>query len=203
MDFVPGQRVRRYQWYVNLSENLLTEAPKFGLSTQEATAAKAVVDAIIAAMDATNAAETALTGARTAEQNIEAQKLLILRGNIRNWKTLPLMPASGSEGVLQLTGAAIAFDPSTYKPVIRASIEGGKVVVSGAKKGVEGWAIYTRLRGSQPWEKLAVENHPPYYDTRPLAQANVPEVREYMVRGVMDDQEIGLDSDIVSVTFAG
>ncbi len=46
-------------------------------------------------------------------------------------------------------------------------------------------------------------NLPPYVDTAPLAVANVPEVREYMGRGVINDVEIGLDSDIASLTFGG
>ena len=43
----------------------------------------------------------------------------------------------------------------------------------------------------------------PYIDGRPLAQANVPETREYMLRGVVTDVEIGLDSDIQSITCGG
>jgi hypothetical protein len=36
-----------------------------------------------------------------------------------------------------------------------------------------------------------------------LAQANVPETHEYMLRGLLADQEIGLDSDILSATWGG
>jgi hypothetical protein len=43
----------------------------------------------------------------------------------------------------------------------------------------------------------------PYYDTNPLANLAVPEVREYMVMGMIDNEEIGLPSDIVSIVFAG
>jgi hypothetical protein len=31
----------------------------------------------------------------------------------------------------------------------------------------------------------------------------VPEVREYMARGFIQDEEFGLDSDVASITFAG
>jgi hypothetical protein len=31
----------------------------------------------------------------------------------------------------------------------------------------------------------------------------VAEIREYMARGMMDDDEIGLESDIVSITYGG
>lgn len=43
----------------------------------------------------------------------------------------------------------------------------------------------------------------PYIDGRPLAVANAPEVREYMLRGVVTDAEIGLDSDILNITWSG
>jgi len=48
-----------------------------------------------------------------------------------------------------------------------------------------------------------MDNFPPYDDTRALANPNVPEVREYMVRPVINDVEIGLPSDIVSAVFGG
>jgi hypothetical protein len=41
------------------------------------------------------------------------------------------------------------------------------------------------------------------YDTRPLAQPGVAEVREFMARCLVGDDEIGQDSDIVSIAFAG
>ena len=67
----------------------------------------------------------------------------------------------------------------------------------------EGWRLYARLRGTTSWERIAIEHHAPYFDTRPLAQSNVSEVREYMARRVVNDEEIGVDNDIVSITFAG
>jgi hypothetical protein len=43
----------------------------------------------------------------------------------------------------------------------------------------------------------------PYIDGRELAVATVPETREYKLRGVLNDVEIGLDSDIQSITWSG
>ncbi|MCX6900601.1 MAG: hypothetical protein NT105_18125 [Verrucomicrobia bacterium] len=203
MDYIPNKRLNRYDWYRNLSDNILIEAPKFGLSSGDATAAKALADAILAKMDETSVAEAALDGARQAERDVEEVKLAQIRAAVANWKTLPGMPGSGSDGVLKLQGTVVVFDPTTYKPVLQVFIEADKVRVAFQKKGVEAMAIYARLRGTPSWERLAIEHHAPYFDTRPLAQSNVPEVREYMARGVVNDEEIGVDSDIVSITFAG
>lgn len=204
MDMVPKKRNDRYLWYKNISENLVTEAPKFGLAAADATAAKANVDALLAAMEATTAAQLTLDGARSTERTVETSRLATLRLNIRNWKSQPGFAASGSEGVLRLKGSAVAdFDPSTYKPMIKVSIEAGRVKVDFEKKGVDGLAIYRRLRGQTAWQRIGTDTEPPYFDTGALAQPNVPEVREYMARGLMADEEVGQDSDIVSITYAG
>lgn len=67
---------------------------------------------------------------------------------MRNWKTLPGFASSGSEAVLQLKGAEVSFDPNSYKPVLKLSQEAGRIKVEFAKKGVDGLAIYSRLRGT-------------------------------------------------------
>jgi len=203
MDYVPNKRNDRYVWYKNLSDNVANEGPKFGLTAAEATAAKALADAVIAKIEATDTAAASIDGARQVERTTEATNLAEIRAKVRNWKTLSGFPASGSEAVLKLKGAEEGFDPATYKPVIKASIDAGKIKIDFNKRGVDGVTVYCRLRGTPTWRKIGSDTNPPYFDTAPLAQANVPEVREYMARGMVGDNEIGLDSDIVSVTFAG
>ena len=203
MDFMPPKRSDRYLWYKNLSGNVVAEAVKFGGVAGDATAMKAQADAIIAKMDATETAAGALAAAREVEQNLEAANDALIRAKVRNWKTLPGWAASGSEAVLQMRGAAVSFDPNTYKTVLKVTVEADVVKVAFTKKGVDGVAIYTRLRGAAAWRKLAVDTLSPYFDNSPLAQEGVAEKREYMGRGVLHDQEIGVDSDIVTVTFGG
>ena len=203
MDYIPPKRSDRYLWYKNLSGSVVAEAVKFGGVAADATAMKAQADAIIAKMDATEAAAGALAAAREVEQSLETANDALIRAKVRNWKTLPGWAASGSEAVLQMKGSAINFDPNTYKTVLKVTVEADVVKVAFTKKGVDAVAIYSRLRGTATWRKLAVDTLSPYYDNSPLAQAGVAEKREYMGRGVLHDQEIGVDSDIVTVTFGG
>jgi hypothetical protein len=51
--------------------------------------------------------------------------------------------------------------------------------------------VYMRRQGVAPWTFLGRDNRSPYIDTTPLAEAGTPDVREYRVRGVIDDVEIG------------
>ena len=203
MDFMPPKRSDRYLWYKNLSGNVVAEAVKFGGVAADATAMMAQTDAIIAKMDATEAAARALAAARQTEEGLEKINDALIRAKVRNWKTLSGWAASGSEAVLQMRGSAVDFDPNTYKPVLKVTVEADVVKVAFTKKGVDGVAIYTRLRGTAAWRKLAMDTLSPYFDNSPLAQAGVAEAREYMGRGVLHDQEIGVDSDIVAITFGG
>jgi len=203
MDYILPRRADRKEFFTNLSANIVVEGPKFGLTSLQCTDIKAVVDAILAKMDDTDTAQNALDSAHDLEQQTETANEAVLRASVRNWKTLPGYAASGSEAVLRLKGAAVVFDPNTFKPKIKATVRPGEVLISFEKGGADGVVVYSRLRGTLPWHKLAIDMNPPYNDTAPLATPNVPEVREYMARGILDDVEIGLESDIVTATFAG
>lgn len=104
---------------------------------------------------------------------------------------------------LGIIGAEDIFDEDTYKTKLTAEVFPGFVRISFTKGNVEAVNIYCRLDGETQWVFLATDHHSPYNDTRPLADPNTPETREYMGMGVIDDEEIGQPSDIVSVVFGG
>ena len=71
-----------------------------------------------------------------------------------------------------------------------------KIATAGAAVGLApAW-----LQGQENWKFLARDTVPPYIDTTPLAAAGKPEIREYRIRGVVNDEEIGDYSDTVQVT---
>lgn len=203
MDYIPKQRDARYLWYKNLSTNIVAEAVKMGAPAADGTAAKAAADAIIAKYDATNTADAALTSARQLEKTVEATNLALIRAKVKNWKTLAGFPTSGSEGVLGLRGSDAAFDPVSYKPGFKVSTVVGGVRIDFVKKGVDGVNIYMRVHGTAAFRKIGMDTESPYTDSTPLAVAGAPEVRDYMLRGVLHDEEIGVNSDVASATFEG
>lgn len=104
---------------------------------------------------------------------------------------------------LGIIGAEDTFDEDTYKTELTAEVFPGSVRISFTKGDVEAVNIYSRPEGETDWVFLATDHHSPYNDTRPLADPNTPETREYMGMGVIDDEEIGQPSDIVSAVFGG
>ena len=59
------------------------------------------------------------------------------------------------------------------------------------KRRIESVNVYSRLFGATAWKKLGMANNSPFADKTPLAQPGVPELREYRIRGVMKDEEVG------------
>ncbi len=202
-DYIPTKRERRKAWLQNLSNKAAAQVVAGSGTADVATSLKTVADAVIAAYDATDTAKTTFEGKKAMEADMEATGVSNIRSLLTTLKVLPNWKASGADAQLQASSSKSEFYPDTYKAQLTVSIKGGLITLGFKKRGVVGLAIYGRLRGSQVWTKLGFNTLSPYIDGRPLAVAGVAETREYMARGVIDDEEIGIESDIVSITFAG
>ncbi len=202
-DYIPYKRERRKAWLQNLSNQAAEQVLAGGGTDETATDLKAEADALIAAYKDTDAAETTYEGKRAVEAGMEATRLPHIRRLLSMLKVLPHWKSSGANEQLQASSSRTVFDPDTYKPVFTVRIKGGRITLSFKKRGVDGLAIYTRLGRTTAWTKLDVHTLSPYIDGRPLAVPGVPEIREYMARGILKDREIGLESDIVSIVFGG
>ncbi len=95
------------------------------------------------------------------------------------------------------------FDSATFKPVFKVTGQPGTVKIEFTKRETDGVNIYCRLKGQAKFKFVSRDTNSPYEGHTPLAQAGVAEVREYSLRGVINDAEIGQLSDIVSVTYGG
>ena len=202
-DYFPKKRADKYKWWKNLFDHLSGEGRTIGLTLEEIAAAKAEAADQMAKMEAVDDAESALKGARAQEKAVTPAHESAIRAAIRIWKTKPAYPSSGLEGTLRLKGTQKSFDEGSFKPVVTLSIVGGQIKIDFTKGECDMVAIYYRLKGSAAWTRLGTDMYTPYYDTNPLAVAGVPEAREYMVMGVLDDEEVGQPSDIVSIVFGG
>lgn len=202
-DIIPPKRSDRYLWWKNLHDNIDVEGPKISLSTAEIAEIKAYAADMIAKMEATEAADVALKGARNQEAAARDINEPAIRFKIRGMKTRPEYATSGVEGVLKLKGVGSVFDPNTFKPAVKVVFEGGQIKIDFTKGECDGVVIYSRLRGEMGWTRLAVDTSSPYYDTRPAATPGVAETREYYCIGIIDDVERGQASDSVSISIPG
>ena len=105
---------------------------------------------------------------------------------------------------LDWVGKSQNNDPETSRSTINLTAQPGRVKIEGRKPGFDSVSIYSRKKGEVHWKLIAVRKRKvPYYDESPLAVPGVPEVREYVAHGVVDDEEVGEPSEIKEIVFAG
>ena len=201
-DVFPHTEDAKVLWNQNMKEKILVQGPILGLTALEVTEMATISDDIIAAIgDNAKAHVAALSSTANKDAVLEKsekeQRVVIKR--MKSNKNFT--KAIGED--LQIVGSDSVAKPEVVKPVIKAAIKPGKVVISFAKGKLDGMNIYERLSGATSWVKLAYNSYSPYEDKRPLAVEGVSEHREYMGIGVVHDEEVTIKSDIIEAIFGG
>lgn len=201
-DFIPRKRADYRDWLLNLKTRIATIGPTLGLIAGDVTAVQATCTAQIARIDALTPAETTLKGLQQTEADGRKLTDTTLRERIGDWKHLTAW-TSEIAADLHAAGSASDFDPNTFKPEFKVSLIAGEIRLDWKKKGADGVGIYARLAGQTGWTRIGTDTSSPYIDGRPLAQPAVAETREYMLRGMVKDDEIGVDSDVARIAWSG
>ena len=201
-DFIPRKRADYRDWLLNLKTRIATIGPTLGLIAGDVTAVQAACTAQIARIDALTPAETTLQGLLQTEGDNRKLTDTTLRERIGDWKRLSTW-TSEIAADLHAAGTASDFDPDTFKPEFKIRILAGEIRLDWKKKGADGVGIYARLAGQTGWTRIGTDTSSPYIDGRPLAQPAVAETREYMLRGMIKDDEIGVDSDVARIAWSG
>jgi hypothetical protein len=201
-DFIPGQETEKVKWYDNLSAKAAAQGIALGLNAAQITELQNICSGIKTAIKVNSDAQTAAQTAKIAKDQkiIDGEKQL--RAFIRTIKASSGYNDAVAKDFL-IVGEESVFDPSSYKPVIKAKVMPGRVVIEFVKSKLDGVNIYVRLKGQSLWTKLAYDSYSPYEDNRPLAVANTPEHREYMAIGVIQDAAVTLQSDIIEAVYGG
>ena len=104
---------------------------------------------------------------------------------------------------LGVVGPESNFDPATYVAELRSAEAMGPAQVRlkfGKARGHIDTVKAQMRRGSGAWTTVGMAVRSPWTELTPLAQPGVPETREFCVRAVVADEEIGQLSAAISVT---
>ncbi len=83
------------------------------------------------------------------------------------------------------------IDPNQIKPTLTLTVNMGFVRVRILRNGAESVNLFSRRSGQAEWTFLARVTRATYLDETPLANAGVPEIREYMAQGFLGDSQVG------------
>ncbi len=198
-DYLPNADGELAVWFSNFQNKIPTYGPTLGLAAGDITDLTNLCsnggDIIFTTESKRNEAKTAVA----EKVAFKKEQLPILRNAIQRLKT----HADYTDAIGQDLGIIGGDSEIPAKPGLKAKARVNDVELSFTKKGLDGVNVYARLKGAAQWTFLARDTHSPYNDSRPLTNAGVPETREYMCIGVIADEEVGEESDIVSVVFGG
>ena len=201
-DYVPTSDGGLKKWVGNIKTNVPDLVTELEITPARLTKITGWCDSLLTAMTAAEQAKNDWLAASQTKQNQTNTSLTGLRGEIAKWKVADGM-TDAIAAELQIVGGGTPFNPETYQAQITAQVFSGYVRFKFTKLGVDGINLYTRIKGTMGWKFVSRDTNSPYDDHTPLAVAGQSEVREYQAFGVLNDQQIGLPSDIVTVTFAG
>jgi hypothetical protein len=204
-DFLPNNQGSLYTWAGNFSTKIGILGAGLGYSPGEITAMQTECTAVQGALDDKATAKATAKAATALADVIIRDNVSLLRGNASGIKeTTTYTDANGID--LGIVGAASTFDPATYVAVI-TDLEinmPGQVTLSFSAAGgaIEGVNVYYRLQGSAAWIYCNRDTASPYVHIQPLAVPGQPEIREYRIRAVMKDVEIGGYSGTSQITVS-
>ncbi|MES2709771.1 MAG: hypothetical protein V4726_24450 [Verrucomicrobiota bacterium] len=204
-NFIPDSAENRLVWFTNLKTTVNAQASALGWSAAKIEEFNQAVDPRIADYQAVVDADRAFRHASGDAQDRFATGIIALRALIAEIKTNPAF-TDGMGAAMRIFSLSSGPKEGDIKPVLNALAERGHVRISGSKNYAETVNLYLRRKAGPvgEWTLIGVKRKRfPFDDQTPLAVPGVPEEREYMARGVMGDDEVGQDSDIVSVTYAG
>lgn len=185
--------------------NQITQvATTLGLAESEVKAIKSLCNDIAAAIQTESQKRSEWRAAVQAVRERKETDLVTLRKKIAHLKTSPgWTEALGqSLGVSSGGGASEtrASSLETLKPTLRVAKQADRVEIRFVRGPLDGVNVYSRKRGEATWRFVDRVRHSPAIDTTPASTPGIPEVREYRIHGVYKNREVGVSSDILSVT---
>jgi hypothetical protein len=201
-DYFPGSDDGQKEWLINFIAKLATYGPVVGITAPVQAQLSSLGNAAKAGIENLGAKKILYDAAVANRTELRDDFLEVARPVIRAAKHSPgYSETIGRE--LGIAAQDTPVDPAAIKPVVRLAVQGTCVRVRIQRKGAESANVYVRLLGQTQWTFLSASNRATYDDKRPLAQAGVAEIREYMVMGVIGNTEVGMPSDAKTVVFAG
>lgn len=85
-------------------------------------------------------------------------------------------------------------------PQLKVEMKGGSPVISFKKSISDGIRLYSQRGTEKSFSFLAVDTRSPYVDTRPNETPDTPETRQYYAYYIKADEQVGSQSDKVSVS---
>jgi hypothetical protein len=196
--YFPYTIPNRRSWFANYKQKITLHGASLGMLPAEITAECDLCDAAIDAIDVADAAK-ATVRLKNKEQNDTIKASIgTLRKDIRQHKA-DNGYTGGIGADLGVIGPEIDIDILNVKTIVKAAKKFQGVDLKFTLQHCDGGNIYSKRKSDSDFRLLKYVARPHTVDTRANETPGEPEERQYLVVLVINDEEVGLPSDIVTI----
>ena len=198
--YFPKAMPDKRAWAVKYKTNIPDNGATLAMAQAEVTAEKALCDVIIDAIDAADVAAALAVQKTKDRDNAIADTMKEFAPKIQAHKKSTLYN-EGIGAALGIIGSEISFDPMTVKTTVKLAVAPNGVDIKFTLEHAEGGNIYCKRGSETAFTYLKHVTHPHTIDTRPNIGGAASEQRQYYVFLVLNDEEIGIHSDIATISL--
>jgi len=196
-DYIPSDKFQLGVWLVEFLEDCKNGVNHYGINQEEIKALEVFVALYLADL---KAEQTLIDQKRTqVKKTGDDRKKAVdfCRGIAQKIKASSDYNEQVGEK-FNIIGAESSFDKDTFKTVLTLTKITEGVRIEFVKSQTEGVHIYRRVKGQEDFEFIAYDLHSPYIDTKDIVS---PMKLEYYAKGVINGEEIGVESDNAKITI--
>jgi len=200
--FVPGPDSEKSPWAGNIAEKISSVGVILGLSAATITKVEDAALNIKNTVDTVEVRKRDLEKAVAAkEQSLQEDVKVILAAAAVMKRHPDYRVQLGSD--LGIVGYTVVYDEKDLRPNIAVRAFEGRVEVSFDLQLMNSITIFSRIKGTNGWDKLGNDYASPFEDRRPLQVAHQAEIREYAAMYFNGKEEVGQMSQIETLVFGG
>jgi hypothetical protein len=198
-DFIPAALAELDVWQANFKNKVPNIAKQLNIPEPE-------VQAVLNAIDAQSGTYGKMLAIRKEAKSATSSNIAQTKTTVASIRALSNQIKSAPDyteamgHALGIIGSDTVFDKADAKPNLTANKEGNWIVVGFNKNKADGIHVYSRRSGEKDFSFLAADTVPPYHDKRPNLVPGQAETREYKAWYFSDEDIIGQESDVISIT---
>lgn len=195
--YIPSNKVQFAAWLLNFVKMCLKYVNHYGINQEE--------------IKMLETQSGVYQGDMTSERELLNKKRAQFKKTAKDRKEVEKTVRSLAQGIkvsldyteeigreFDIIGAEDPFDPDTFKPVLELKKKDHGVEISFNKSQTDGVNIYRKMQGETDFTFLSRDTNSPYIDNKDIVS---PIKIEYYAMAVIDDEEIGLESDTAKITI--
>jgi hypothetical protein len=200
--FLPKADEALLGWTINAKEQAGIVGPLMVFAPAKVTQIQDACQVLTEALNKTIAQKAAYEAAVTAKDVAKKEQLAILKALFREMKASTTYKEELGRQ-MRIVGSSNRVVPEELRPSIILSIVPTGVSIAFNKKGMQAVSIYSRIKGSGDWIAIGIQDNSPFIDTRPLAVAGRPELREYRAMCRNAARELGIPGASEEIVYSG